>query len=49
MNATIPQQQQDTTIMGSGVFYAVHAVMLLAGQVRREGELLSSQWRELVS
>jgi hypothetical protein len=27
-NATIPQQQEDTTIMGNGVFYTVHAEML---------------------
>jgi hypothetical protein len=28
MNATVPQQQEDTTIMGSGVFCAVRAEML---------------------
>jgi hypothetical protein len=28
MNPTIAQQQLETTIMGSGVFYAVHAEIL---------------------
>jgi hypothetical protein len=27
-NATIPRQQADTTIMGSGIFYSVRAEML---------------------
>jgi hypothetical protein len=28
-NATIPRQQQDKTLMGSGVFYAIRAKMLM--------------------
>jgi hypothetical protein len=32
--ATILRQQEDTTILGSGVFYVFHAEVLLAGQVR---------------
>jgi hypothetical protein len=33
-NGTVPWQQEDTTTMGSGVFYSVCAEMLQAGQVR---------------
>jgi hypothetical protein len=45
MKATIPRKQQDTTIMGSDVSYAVLAEMLEAGVSEDKLADRVSQWK----